>query len=196
MKAGQTQKISLTSSDASHTKTDQGGGKRGVSKSDRRDKRYAPLKARLKFSNSTARPPHLRLNSKLVSSSHRGRCYRPSHEGASGNDEIEIQAEWDGPARYGLSHLCSQFGTPPSLQGPTAKMRGPLLRLLGYSPTSNRPRPITASAWNCRGAIDNSIWSICRRCRQRRGDISPTMCCAAGAKATLSGCGHGEVATT
>ena len=66
-------------------------------------------------------------------------------------------------------HLCSQFdgnGTPPSLQGPTAKMRGPLLRLLGHSPTSNRPRPITASAWNCRGAIDNSIWSICRRCRQ------------------------------
>jgi hypothetical protein len=35
-----------------------------------------------------------------------------------------------------------------------------------------------------------------RRSRQRRGDISPTTYCVAGDKATLGGCGHGEVATT
>ena len=46
-------------------------------------------------------------------------------------------------------------GTPSSPQGPTAKMRSPLLRLLGHSPTGKKRAPTMVSAWNCRAVIDN-----------------------------------------
>ena len=72
----------------------------------------------------------MRLNSKLVSSSHRGRCYRPSHEGASGNDEIEIQAEWDGPARYGLSSLQSVWYATITARS-DGKDAGPIIAIAG-----------------------------------------------------------------
>ena len=40
---------------------------------------------------------------------------------------------------------------------------------------------------------NRDLWSICHRSHQRRGNMT---CGAAGGRATLGGCGHGEVAMT